>query len=368
MRIALLCILIGLSGCTGAILDPGAQSPDGGGHHFDGGAPLPDGGSPISDGGSPNDGGGDPPPGSLAERYPGDHGIGADPAVVWYENFEHPSVDALVARYESAKPAGLALIADAPAPSPGARSVRMSAGGGVGEASDLYKRLPGDGHDQLYLRYYVKHEAGAPYHHSGAWMGGYNPPLNWPNPQAGTRPTGNDRLGVAIEPGGATATGGRRLDFYNYWMNMRSWMAGEPTGSNAFYGNPLVHREDVRVLDGVWQCIEYMVRLNPDPSSAAGGELALWIEDRLIYHYTQEGPRGYWIRDKFCPRDADARTCLDFAPPPDQRTQDVVNLQWRSSTALRLNWLWLMNYISSGSGGIQYDDLVIATTRVGCIR
>ncbi len=30
-------------------------------------------------------------------------------------------------------------------------------------------------------------------------MGGYNPPLDWPNPQAGIKPAGNDRFSAAAE-------------------------------------------------------------------------------------------------------------------------------------------------------------------------
>src|SRR5256885_11736553 len=43
----------------------------------------------------------------------------------------------------------------------------------------------------LYVRWYAKYQAGAPWHHTGVWFGGYNPPSNWPNPQAGIRPLGD---------------------------------------------------------------------------------------------------------------------------------------------------------------------------------
>src|SRR2546426_8235132 len=60
------------------------------------------------------------------------------------------------------------------------------------QVTDLYKRLD-TGQDELYVRWYARYQAGAPWHHTGVWFGGYNPPSDWPNPQAGIRPLGNDR-------------------------------------------------------------------------------------------------------------------------------------------------------------------------------
>lgn len=307
------------------------------------------------------------PAGTLAEMYPGDEGIEADPAVVWYEDFEQASVDELVARYDDAKRAGLSFSADVAAASSGTQSVVMAAGGGAGSASDLFKRFE-PGYQQLYVRYYVKY-TDAPYHHSGMWMGGYNPSTAWPNPQAGLQPDGDDRVSVAIEPNG-TAAAGPRLDSYLYWRGMRTWKApGEPTDDGtSFYGNAVLHRESLLRRDDQWQCIEFMVRLNDDPASAAGGEFAVWAEDQLVDEFHDAGPLGYWVRDKFCPADADSASCLDYAPAPGEREVEVLDLRWRSSDALTLNWIWPQNYISQGSGSLQFDDMVVATTRVGCIR
>jgi hypothetical protein len=297
----------------------------------------------------------------LAAEYPGDSGIDSDPDVVWYEDFEQGSVDALVARYDDAKSDGLSFSDDIPSASSGAQSVVMAASGG---ASDLFKLFP-EGYQQLFVRYYVRYED-APYHHSGVWMGGYNPATSYPNPQAGERPNGNDRVSIAIEPNGDHPMG-RRMDFYNYWRGMHTWRApGEPTGSGSWYGNSAIHRDEFYMRDGEWMCIEFMVRLNDDPDSMAGGELAVWSEDELLYHYTDDGPLGYWVRDKFCPADADSADCTDYAPA--EREQEVLDVQWRSSADLTLNWVWPQNYISEGSGELRYDDFVVATRRIGCIQ
>src|SRR3989441_12838312 len=71
------------------------------------------------------------------------------------------------------------------------------------QATDLYKRLD-TGQDELYVRWYAKYQAGAPWHHTGVWFGGYNPPPDRPNPQAGIRPPGNARGSLAVEPPSAS--------------------------------------------------------------------------------------------------------------------------------------------------------------------
>lgn len=292
---------------------------------------------------------------TLSGRYPGDVGIGAAPSVLWHETFEAATPQAVGMRYDSSRVSQLTLVPDRPAGSPGQRSGRFAAGAG-GDTSDLFKRFPAEA-DELFVRYYVKYET-APYHHTGVWMGGYNPPTAWPNPMAGVRPNGSDRISVGFEPASDTPMG-RRLDFYNVWFGMRSWQGFS-------YGNWLVNRSSVRTRPGTWQCIEYQVKLNDDPTSSRGGELAVWIDDSLIYRYDANGPRGYWVAATFCPSDADSPNCLDFAPAPAQRTSSVVDLRWRTNPALRLNWLWLLNYTSSDSSAVQFDDVVVARERIGC--
>src|SRR3989454_11919637 len=90
------------------------------------------------------------------------------------------------------------------------------------QATDLYKRLD-TGQDELYVRWYAKYQAGAPWHHTGVWFGGYNPARAWANPQAGTRPLGNDRGSFALEPGGGSGAPQPVFGFYNYLVTMDTW-------------------------------------------------------------------------------------------------------------------------------------------------
>ena len=284
--------------------------------------------------------------------------------MVWAENFEEGTVTAVRARYDSGQnTAGMALVADKPALSRGATSLQLTSSGTGANATDLYKNL-GAGYDELYVRYYAKYQAGVQWHHTGVWVGGYNPPSNWPNPQAGLKPNGDDRFSVSFEP--IEAATNARMDFYNYWMTMHSWMA-VPSGNTAYYGNTLLHDPAVRAVDDTWFCVELRIKLNPNPASPAGGELALWINDALVQDFTDTTPVGYWVRDKFCPDAATGTECTQYRPTP--ATLVPLDLRYRSVAPLKLNAFWPQNYITSGgAGSVWYDDMVMATRRIGCLR
>jgi hypothetical protein len=320
------------------------------------------GGKIVGNGGATGAGGTNTVGSCIACRYPGDVGIDKDPDVVWTENFEEGTVAALLARYEDKKPDGLALDGDVPPNSSGNASGKLTASGAGPNAVDFFKNLA-PGYEELFVRYYAKYQAGVEWHHTGVWLAGYNPASNWPNPQAGLKPNGDDRFHVALEPVEQGAT--PRMDFYNYWMKMHSWMA-EPSGDTAYYGNSLVHDPGL-VAKEAWQCFEIHVKLNPTPSSGLDAELGLWVDDRAVMEFTDEGPLGYWVRDKFCSDTATGRECTDYRP--DSPLLLRLDLQYRSTTQLKITAIWPQNYITSGgAGSVWYDDMVAAKSRVGCIR
>ena len=158
-----------------------------------------------------------------------------------------------------------------------------------------------------------------------------------------------------------------RMDFYNYWMKMHSWM-DVPTGNTAYYGNSLIHQTRSHAVDDAWMCVEIHVKLNPNAGSGAGAELGLWIDDTSIQQFSDAAPLGYWTKDKFCPDNADSAECTDY-PPPAGTQLIPLDLQYRSTTDLKLSAFWPQNYITSGGdGAVWYDDMVIATRRIGCLR
>ncbi|MBW2524884.1 MAG: hypothetical protein JRI23_11940 [Deltaproteobacteria bacterium] len=297
----------------------------------------------------------------FACQYPGDVGIQSHGTVVWYEGFEEGSVSAVIARYDAhSSESEMALVSDTPSGSPGAVSMRMTAGDTAAD-TDLYKNF-GTGWDDLYVRYYTKYEANVNYHHTGVWVGGYYPAQTWPSPYAGTRPNGNDRFSVAVEIMTDGTNPSPRLDFYNYWMGMQT----NPGGG--FWGNVLINDANL-VATFDWQCIEVHIRMNTSTSSNAGAELGIWRDGESIVQYDDQGPTGRWLHDKFCRTDpnepATATSCTDYTlSPPDV----VLDLQWRTTNDLKNNYFWPQNYITSGpAGDVWYDDMVLATERIGCI-
>ncbi|MBI2376367.1 MAG: hypothetical protein HYV07_20400 [Deltaproteobacteria bacterium] len=326
-------------------------------------APLVDVGMALdataNDASSARDAGG--APSTLAEAHPGDLGMGADPAVIWFEDFEAGSLAAITARYDQSRDNGrMTLVTDTPRGSGFALALRA---GGSEPAIDLYKQLPDA--DEWFVRWYARYEADGPWHHSGMWFGGYAPASRWPSPNAGRRPAGDDRFSIAVEPV-FDGPRGKRFDFYNYWMGMHSWMA-EPVNDNgsAYWGNALVHQNDFTVDAETWVCLEVHARLNDDPSSAAGAVLEVWKNDALVQRFDDSGPAGYWIRDKFCPEGADGTECTDYPSPANQ----VLDLQMRSTSELKLNAFWPQNYVTDpASATLTFDQMVVATRRVGCLR
>src|SRR5215470_10929015 len=103
---------------------------------------------------------GDSPTGTgptLSDHYPGDVGLGGDPAVLWFEDFEEGSVAAVVARYDQAQ--GQPRMAIDSDHAGGAAALSLTAGGAV-SAVDLFKQLPD--HDEVFVRWYAKYQASVP--------------------------------------------------------------------------------------------------------------------------------------------------------------------------------------------------------------
>ncbi|MGH7286334.1 MAG: hypothetical protein ACRELY_32855 [Polyangiaceae bacterium] len=325
-----------------------------------------DGGSTTQGDGSTSGGEGGTTSTGIASKYPGDVGIENDPAFVWGENFEEASVSDLDARYDSTNnPSGITFDTDLPAKSQGKASGKFTAGG-ANSATDLYKKLSDTGYDELFVRYYAKYQANAMWHHTSVWIGGYNPPIAYPDPQAGLKPNGDDRFAVALEPVYGVGAPHPEMDFYDYWMNMHSWM-DVPSGDTAYYGNAVIHQASLVVDDDQWMCIELHVKVNSDVTSSAGGELGIWKNDVSVQQFSSTAPLGYWIKDKFCPEGADSTECTDY-PPASGTTMIPLDLQWRNTDALKLNYFWPQNYITDASTGVvHFDDMIVATSRIGCL-
>ncbi|MHB8417743.1 MAG: hypothetical protein ACYDCL_06685 [Myxococcales bacterium] len=347
----------------------GASGSSGGGGHGGASSGGSSGGGNSGSSGSSSGGttGAGSDAGALAALYPCDQGIGNDPAVVWSENFGEGSVAAFQKRYDNVNdPGGQTLVNDVPAGSCSTSSVRLVSSGDAGaNATDFFKEIE-PGRDEWYVRWYAKYQGGVLWHHSGVWFGGYNPPLAYPYPHAGDLPAGDDRFSVAIEPIFGVGSPNPQFDTYDYWMAMHSFKANPVPGD--YFGNAVINQTAFVETDGSWICLEVHVKLNSDPTSAVGAAMDVWRDDVLVQHYDEQGPPGFWTADKFCPQGADDYPCVTY-PPPAGTPLAPLDLQWRSTTALQLDYFWPQNYITDpGPGALQFADMVIATSRVGCLR
>jgi len=207
----------------------------------------------------------------------------------------------------------------------------------------------------------------APIHHF-FHVGGYNPPTRWPQGGAGERPRGDARLSTGVEPFGDAWV----WDYYTYWMEMRG---SPPRGQT--WGNSFIRDPDLKVERGRWICAELMMKMNK-PATEHNGEMALWLDGRLVSHLGPGFPRGKWVFDKFVPgeggegiRWSDEKGGREtFHVPPGGRPFE--GFRWRRTEELKLNFLWVLLYITKAPEGhvskVWFDDIVVARSYIGPLK
>jgi hypothetical protein len=308
---------------------------------------------------------------TLGAKYPGDIGIGADPAVIWNENFSEASVSAVAARYSTVvNTGGMALVADIPAHNAAStKSISMISGGSQ-DTTYLFRNFP-KGYDDVYVRYYAKYVTKGPWHHVGMVFGGYNPALSYPYPKASQKPAGNDSFHIYYEPNSGAAYN-NWTDFYNYFMQMHSFDANPVQGD--YFGNQLVNNPGLTTYDSNWHSYEIHLKLNTDMSSSTGAILELWIDDQPIIRYDDAGvvvgggsdeAGGFWSKDKFCYLSDPSSICAPYNPGSGYIK---LNQQYRTTESLKTNFMWLENYSNYPTNNeVRYSNVVFATQRIGAI-
>jgi len=295
----------------------------------------------------------------IASGYPGDVGIGRDARVLLHEDFETGSLADVSRRWTeiSNKNGKVAALVEG-GPQRRGRCLQLTATLGQDTGGHLYKRLPREA-DTLYARFYVRFAEDAPYVHHFVHVGGYRPATNWPQGGAGERPAGDERITVGIEPHGAN---GRFpppgvWTFYAYWQEMKISADGR------YWGNGIRADRPAVVPKGRWQCVEVMVRLNSAPDKA-DGELALWLDGKPTYRIGKGTPRGPWSGMGFETR---------------AQGEPFEGFRWRKSDDLKLNFFWLLHYVTESAARqnnvaspnptnrVWFDDIVVATEYVGPI-
>jgi hypothetical protein len=287
---------------------------------------------------------------AIANGYPHDAGIENDPEVLYVEKFDGGMANILSRYTDVSNKEGMSLDPDVPDGSQSLNSIKMTNTGGRNDGGHLFKRFTAGFGGTVYLRYYVKYPliSKGYIHHESVWIGGYNPSISYPNPQAGTCGLGNSRLSIAYEPDVVPA-----MDTYLYWDDMKSW-----NGGASCYGNDMVNGSPTarNIVWDQWMCVELMISMN-SPVEASNGELRIWQDGVEVGYWGPGFPNGHWVKDSWY---------NDPGDPPFQ------GFRWRTDDRLNINYIWIEFFDDKTPPGIshyiKYANLVIARKYIGPIK
>jgi hypothetical protein len=218
------------------------------------------------------------------------------------------------------------------------------------------------------VRYYIKY-VDTQYHHTTVNIGGVNPAAQ-PSITSGavglccTAPDGDKALSVSLEPRGKSGSA-YIIDFYNYWLEMKSWgdivnppaPANEPdpiTGAlkKPAAGNGFLIGSEPRFDFNRWYAVELHIKLNTP--SAHDGVLGLWVDGQSVIELGPGYPKGSYTGTNFGPNAAG---------------QPFEGLRYRDNAVLKINHIWITNYATQLSSGqtaaVYYDQLVVAKRYIG---
>ena len=283
----------------------------------------------------------------IAARYPGDAGIGQDPAVVFADDFEDASSPADLRKKWSAVfgDQSMRLSEDAANIHGGKKALEFVMPRQTTPQSSGLQQVITDEVDVLFLRFYSKFEKEFDYPLEVSCHNGVDISAHYYTNGAtpGQRADGRNKFLAAFENeigyrGKAPVPGplnvycyhpGQRSDFGDHFFPSGMVLPYSPTaGNKGDFGIEFTARPDVVPELGRWQCYEFMVKANTP--GRRDGRMACWLDGKLI---------------------------ADF---PNVRLRDVASLKieriglglYMASNAIRENRKW-------------YDDVVAATSYIG---
>jgi hypothetical protein len=317
---------------------------------------------------------------TLSASYPGDEGIAGDPAVLFHDDFEQgwgkwdaPRSDTKYLHIESN-----VALADG-----GTRYLRSTVTKADLEADDdtyisssthytFPRRV-----DRVYWRFYARFKGIAPNPHHWVRMSAGDEDY-WSSGRANVRPEGYEGFWFDFDVNNDDV-----FNFYVYWYLMRSGRCNDGTAipgcdgdqeRTYYYGNVFRPPDQTPYTHDQWFCVEIGGKTNTLGTS--DGELAFWIDDQLIDEYKPGHPIGTWLRAQFYTGGCEFTACTEPVP--------FEGFDFRSDEAVRFKRIFLDAYYQlntfeskkaalEGMGltvsdemTIYYDDVVVATERIGC--
>lgn len=313
-----------------------------------------------------------PSPATISAQYPGDQGIAGDPRVLFHSDFEQ-GLAGWTRHTED--PSQLDVLTDPALARGGSRYLRAQVTRtqlaedqyiSANAQFDFPRRVP-----ELYFRFYAR------------FVGESALPHHWVRVAAGDESYASDGLANTVPPGDRgfwfDLDANRReriFNFYVYWYRMRSGRCNDGSatpgcegdqGTTYYYGNNFTPAGQQPFARDRWLCLEIMGKANTVGES--DGELALYLDDALVGEYKPGAPRGRWLRDNFYSfgqyfQDEQAFEGFDFRSSGDVLWKRVtLDAYYQRDTLDEL----AMDVEVPEAQVILYDDVVVATERIGCV-
>jgi hypothetical protein len=321
-----------------------------------------------------------PTAGTLAERYPSDAELARDDAVLFFDDFETGW-----GRWDSPNDdtQHLFLESDSAVAHAGERYLRSTVTRQQLQDDEYISAAPQVSFarpvDTVYFRYHVRFPVLAPNPH------------HWLRLEAGNADYGSSGLANTVPPGDEgfwfdfDSNDDDVFNFYVYWYQMRSGRCNDGSatpgcagdqGSTYYYGNVFQPAEQAPFLRDEWFCVELAAGVNEVGQS--DGWLAFWVDDELVGRYEPGAPIGTWLRSSFHEGGCEFSACsepvpfegFDFRSAPDVQFKRLILDAYyeRGSSEDRRQRLEERGLSLSDEYTILYDDIVVATERIGCRR
>jgi hypothetical protein len=303
--------------------------------------------------------------GFISTQYPRDVGIAADPRVLFASDFENGLTGWTRTTNNTEH---ITVLTDAALAHAGTRFLRaqvtrtqLAANANISANAqyDFATRVP-----EVYWRFHAR------------FVGQTASPHHWVRVAAGTPSYQSDGLANTVPPGNQgfwfdlDASQGKTFAFYVYWYKMRSGRCNDGSatpgcagdqGTTYYYGNNFNPAGQTAFAADSWFCLE--IRAKANTVGQSDGELTLWKDDALVGEYRPGAPRGRWLRDNFYSWgqyyiDEQAFEGFDF--------RSDANVLLRRVTLDAYYQVDTLPASAPAAQVILYDDVVIATARIGC--
>jgi len=303
--------------------------------------------------------------GFISTQYPQDVGIAGDARVLFASDFENGLAG--WTRYTNDTDQ-IAVLTDATLAHAGSKYLRAqvtrtqlasTANISANAQYDFARRVP-----EVYWRFHTR------------FVGQTASPHHWVRVGAGTPSYQSDGLANTVPPGNQgfwfdlDASQTKTFAFYVYWYMMRSGRCNDGSatpgcagdqGTTYYYGNNFNPADQTAFAADSWFCLE--IRTKANTVGQSDGELTLWKDDALVGEYKPGTPRGRWLRDNFYSWgqyfiDEQAFEGFDFRSDADVLLKRVT-----------LDAYYQVDTLPASAPEAQvilYDDVVVATSRIGC--